>query len=195
MTSRLMISVSALVLGAALATTAAAQVATDNTSADNGSHSTVTATDSSTKDSNNPDSSQKFSNNTTTLTDNGNDKSTNTTTTTKTKTLTDVGNDKSVNTTTNTTTKTKTTTITASLSLQDLAGTVTGNTINGGSGTTDTLHPTGGGIITGDITADGASYSNFAGVQTANNNTGLQSINQAATGLAANANISFGAAP
>jgi len=191
MTGRLLISVSALVLGAALATTAAAQVATDNTTADNTSHATVTASDSS----------QKLSNNT--LTDVGNDKSTNTKTTTltdvgndkstktKTTTLTDVGNDKSVNTKTRTTTTT--TTITASLSLQDLDATVTGNTVNGGGGATDGLHPSGAGIVTGAISADGASYSNFAGVQTATNNTGLQSVNQAATGLAANANISFGA--
>jgi hypothetical protein len=170
-----MISASALVLGAALATTAAAQVA----------HPT--------------DGAQWLSNNT--LTDVGNDKST----TTKTKTLTDVGNDKSTNTKTttltdvgndksvNTKTETETTTITASLSLQDLDATVTGNTVNGGAGATDGLHPTGAGIVTGAISADGASYSNFAGVQTATNNTGLQSVNQAATGLAANANISFGA--
>jgi hypothetical protein len=39
---------------------------------------------------------------------------------------------------------------------------------------------------------DGAAFQNFAGIQTAANNTGLASNNQAATGVTANASIAFG---
>ena len=43
---------------------------------------------------------------------------------------------------------------------------------------------------TGDIA--GSTYSGYAGVQTASINTGISSVNQAATSIAANANVSFG---
>ncbi|MCR6658507.1 MAG: hypothetical protein NVV72_03880 [Asticcacaulis sp.] len=49
-----------------------------------------------------------------------------------------------------------------------------------------------GNLTTGNIVARGGSYANFSGVQTASSNTGIGSINQAATALSANANISFG---
>ena len=47
-------------------------------------------------------------------------------------------------------------------------------------------------VNTGAIEASGGSYANFAGIQTASNNTGVGSVNQAATAVSANANISFG---
>ena len=47
-------------------------------------------------------------------------------------------------------------------------------------------------IRTGAIRQDGGSFAGFSGVQTVTNNTGLASVGQAATGISANANISFG---
>ena len=47
-------------------------------------------------------------------------------------------------------------------------------------------------LTTGNISIDGASFAAFAGVQTASFSTGLGALNQSATSLAANANISFG---
>jgi hypothetical protein len=47
-------------------------------------------------------------------------------------------------------------------------------------------------VYTGNISMDGAAFQNFAGIQTAANNTGLASNNQAATGVTANASIAFG---
>ncbi len=47
-------------------------------------------------------------------------------------------------------------------------------------------------VYTGNIGMDGAAFQNFAGIQTASNNTGLASNNQAATGVTANASIAFG---
>ena len=47
-------------------------------------------------------------------------------------------------------------------------------------------------MATGDISADSGAYMNFAGIQNASFNTGLGSVNQAATSISANANISFG---
>jgi hypothetical protein len=38
----------------------------------------------------------------------------------------------------------------------------------------------------------GSTYSGYAGIQTASMNTGISSVNQAATSIAANANVSFG---
>jgi hypothetical protein len=76
-------------------------------------------------------------------------------------------------------------TITATVSNQDLSGTVTDNTATlGGSEENPTAASTG--AITGNT------YTSFAGIQTANSNTGLNSLGQAATSIAANANVSFG---
>ena len=63
----------------------------------------------------------------------------------------------------------------------------TGNTFAGGG------DDEGAGLLTGDITYEGGSFAAFAGVQTATTNSGLGSVNQAATALSANANINFGA--
>jgi len=46
------------------------------------------------------------------------------------------------------------------------------------------------GAATGAIT--GSTYTSFAGIQTANANTGIGSLGQAATSIAANANVTFG---
>jgi len=46
------------------------------------------------------------------------------------------------------------------------------------------------GAATGAIT--GNTYTSFAGIQTANSNTGIGSLGQAATSIAANANVTFG---
>ena len=78
---------------------------------------------------------------------------------------------------------TKVFTITATVSNQDLSGTVTDNSATlGGSESI----PAQTGAITGNT------YTSFAGIQTANNNTGLNSLGQAATSIAANANVTFG---
>ena len=66
---------------------------------------------------------------------------------------------------------------------QSLSSTVTGNSV------TAAWPGSGGAINTGAISL---TESGFAGVQTASNNTGLNSVNQAATAIAANANITFG---
>ena len=79
------------------------------------------------------------------------------------------------------------TTITVSLTNQDLAASVTGSSVTLTGGDTGQS----GDLTTGNIVARGGSYANFAGVQTASSNTGVGSINQAATALSANANISF----
>ena len=47
-------------------------------------------------------------------------------------------------------------------------------------------------FTTGDVSIAGGSFAGFAGVQTATFNTAPGALNQAATSLAANANISFG---
>ncbi|MGZ5985385.1 MAG: hypothetical protein ACXWK7_10625, partial [Caulobacteraceae bacterium] len=66
-----------------------------------------------------------------------------------------------------------------------LSSTVSGNSVTAGA-----VPLSGGGSIsTGGVSL---SESGFAGVQTASNNTGLMSVNQAATSIAANANITFG---
>jgi hypothetical protein len=76
----------------------------------------------------------------------------------------------------------------ASLSNQDLEASVTGASVNFNGDSDDRA----GVVTTGDISASGGSYANFAGIQTASSNTGVGSINQAATAVSANANISFG---
>jgi hypothetical protein len=79
------------------------------------------------------------------------------------------------------------TTLTLTLSNQDLSAQVTGATVDFARGDEQN-----GRLRTGDIGHGGGSFANFAGVQTASQNTGVGSINQAATSLAANAGISFG---
>jgi hypothetical protein len=191
MTRKFLASVSALVLGAALSTSAFAQVSTDNTSADNGSNAGVVATDASTDNSNtgNNNSTNDLSNNSTTdaswaVSDSGNDNSDNSNQGNDYSDNSNQGNDYSDNSDNSTTTVG----ITATLSLQNLQGTVTGAPVYAEGGNTQ-----GGRDRTGAISADGGSYSAYAGIMTANNNTGLNSQNQAATSLAANADISFGA--
>ena len=79
--------------------------------------------------------------------------------------------------------------VTATLSIQTLTETVTGTSV---SAKAEQNVPGSGVISTGNISLDGAA---FAGIQTASSNTGIGNANQAATSLAANANISFGSAP
>ena len=50
-------------------------------------------------------------------------------------------------------------------------------------------------FTTGAIGHSGGAFASYAGIQTSSANTGIGSLNQAATSLAANASISFGAAP
>jgi hypothetical protein len=75
-------------------------------------------------------------------------------------------------------------TITATVSNQDLSGSVSDIRVKfDGQNTTS-------GAATGAIT--GNTYTSFAGIQTANSNTGIGSLGQAATSIAANANVTFG---
>ena len=179
-------------------------------SADNGNSSTKTSNSNNTVTADNGNTSTKTvtadSNNTTNA-DVGNNQSKNTTTNTSLSNTSnkDVGNNQSKNTTTTVTadngnsysnTSNKDTgnnqstnlsigniTVTATVSNEDLSGSVTGIT------TSLTGHG-GGSATTGGIT--GSTYSGFAGIVTASNNTGIGSINQAATSIAANANVTFG---
>src|SRR5690606_36640172 len=48
-------------------------------------------------------------------------------------------------------------------------------------------------LRSGDVNQNGGAFAGFAGIQTVNNNTGLASIGQVATGVSANANVTFGA--
>jgi hypothetical protein len=81
-------------------------------------------------------------------------------------------------------TNSSTNNITATVSNQDLSGSVSGIHVrlNGQDSTS--------GASTGAIT--GNTYTSFAGIQTANSNTGVGSLGQAATSIAANANVTFG---
>ncbi|MFI4967039.1 MAG: hypothetical protein ACHP9T_16940, partial [Caulobacterales bacterium] len=92
----------------------------------------------------------------------------------------------------------------------DASGARGGKGGTGGSGSSSTDVPGTGGVggagaaggaggtanqgtfTTGAISIAGGSFANFAGVQSASFNTGLGSLNQAGTSMAANANISFG---
>lgn len=65
-----------------------------------------------------------------------------------------------------------------STSRQDLSGAVTNNTVRRPGST-------------GGISFNGGSFSGFGGINTAGMNTGLNSLNQAATSISANANVSF----
>ena len=79
---------------------------------------------------------------------------------------------------------TKVFTIAATVSNQDLSGNVSGNSAKlVGQDSTN-------GAATGAIT--GNTYTSFAGIQTASSNTGLNSLGQVATSIAANANVTFG---
>jgi hypothetical protein len=64
---------------------------------------------------------------------------------------------------------------------------VTGASANLGGGGGGTQN-----VATGAIA--GSTYNGYAGIQTASMNTGLNSVNQAATSIAANANVTFGSA-
>jgi len=89
------------------------------------------------------------------------------------------GNDSSTH------TKTTNVALTVTVSNEDLQGSVSGVFIAAG----DSHHGNGQsstGLINGDT------YSGFAGIQTSSQNTGIASLNQAATSIAANANVSFG---
>lgn len=74
-----------------------------------------------------------------------------------------------------------------SLSVQDLDANVSGFDFDvGGS------HGKAGELKTGDISNSGGAFAGFAGIQTANYNTGFAANNQAATAISANANVTFG---
>lgn len=76
-------------------------------------------------------------------------------------------------------------TVTATVSNQDLSGTVSGNSVHVATGEHGDKSATIGGIT-------GSTYNGFAGIQTASMNTGLNSLSQSATSIAANANVTFG---
>ena len=76
--------------------------------------------------------------------------------------------------------------MTATVSNESLAATVTGNSTHLGEGEDGN----GATLTTGAIA--GSTLSGFAGIQTASTNTGLNSAVQAATSIAANANVTFG---
>ena len=75
--------------------------------------------------------------------------------------------------------------MTATVSNETLSGNVTGVFTALGD-----THSGNTSARTGDIA--GSTYSGYAGVQTASTNTGISSVNQAATSIAANANVTFG---
>jgi len=79
------------------------------------------------------------------------------------------------------------TSTTTSLSNQALDGAVSG--IDVAFGAPEDGGDQNGALTTGDVNAGGAA---FGGVQTASYNTGVGALNQAATSLSANANITFG---
>ena len=91
--------------------------------------------------------------------------------------MNDSNNDNSDNSTTN---------IRVSLSLQELNANVSGFEFDVGGGHKD------GRLRTGDISNSGGAFAGFAGIQTANYNTGFAANNQAATAISANANVTFG---
>lgn len=98
---------------------------------------------------------------------------------------TDSHNDNhTINTTTNITTNVTDSSV-RTVSDQDLRATVSGVAVNA----TSTFDPAR--VRTGDIA--GSTYTSFSGIQTASLNTGLASVNQAASSIAANANVTFGA--
>jgi hypothetical protein len=141
---------------------------TRNVSADNGN---TTASGNTT--TTNRDTGNNQSRNTNISADNGNNQS---------RTI-DSGNT-TTNTSNNSSTHNSTHTVTniSTVSTDDLRGTVSGiNTTLADHGTT---------AATGAIA--GSTYSGFAGIVTATSNTGVGSINQAATSIAANANVTFG---
>ena len=73
--------------------------------------------------------------------------------------------------------------LTLTVSNEDLSATVTGAPVSfTKSGT----------LTTGAISYGGSAFANFAGIQTASLNSGVGSSVQAATSLAANANVAFG---
>jgi hypothetical protein len=77
----------------------------------------------------------------------------------------------------------------------DGTGSPTGSGTGGAGGTPSAGSGSGaqnGQFRSGDIATSGGSFANYAGVQTASWNTGVGALNQAATALSANANISFG---
>ncbi len=73
--------------------------------------------------------------------------------------------------------------LTVTVSNQDLNSTVTGAPVS---------FKKGGTLTTGAISYGGSAFANFAGIQTVSLNSGVGSSVQAATSLAANANVSFG---
>ncbi|WEK58116.1 MAG: hypothetical protein P0Y52_00840 [Candidatus Brevundimonas phytovorans] len=89
----------------------------------------------------------------------------------------DSNNDNSDNSTTN---------MRISMSIQELSANVSGFEFDVGGGHHD------GELRTGDISNSGGAFAGFAGIQTANYNTGFAANNQAATAISANANVTFG---
>jgi hypothetical protein len=165
------------------------------------SNNTKTYTDSSTntKESNNTIASNntktstdnslhnKDSNNTKTYTDSSTNtkESNNTIASNNTKTWTDSSVHTKDSNNTDNSVHTKTTTV----SKQELDGEVSGISVSFTPGLESDPPGAGDTLTTGNIDSSGSA---FSGVQTASLNTGIGSLNQAATSLAANANISFG---
>jgi hypothetical protein len=73
---------------------------------------------------------------------------------------------------------------------QTLSSSVSDVSFNSGEG----VHEDNRSITTGALSYSGGAFQGWAGIQTANNNTGVASNNLAATSVSANANASFGGA-
>lgn len=187
MKSKLLTSAAALVIGLGMSTMAIAQV--DNTTTDNGSAATVTqattdnsnnsttdaSNNSTTDNSNNSDNSNHSDNSNNSDNSNHSDNSNRSDNSNSSTTDNSDHSDNSDNSTTATYT---------AVSTQTLSGAVTGAPVTNNGGDTATNS-----ITTGNASFDGAA---FGGIQTANANSGINSLGQAATSLSANANISFG---
>ena len=100
--------------------------------------------------------------------------------------VTDSFKDSSIHDSYNDNSDNSTTNIRVSLSMQELSANVSGFEFDVGGGHHD------GKLRTGDISNSGGAFAGFAGIQTANYNTGFAANNQAATAISANANVTFG---
>jgi hypothetical protein len=148
----------------------------DTLTSNKGSYNTNTKTNTSTKTNASTNASYD------TLTANKGSYNTNTKTNSSTNGSYNSKVEGSYNTKTTTDSNNTSWTITASVSNEDLSATVTGTPVSFNGG---------GSLTTGQVGFSGSSYSGFAGIQTTSINTGLGSVNQAATALSANADITF----
>jgi hypothetical protein len=78
----------------------------------------------------------------------------------------------------------------ANVTVQDLSSEVTGVSFN----SSDVAYHDERSISTGALSYSGGAFQGWAGIQTANNNTGVAANNLATTSVSANANVNFGGA-